>query len=66
MYFIFAAFLAVMGFYIRPIKKTAFEPTGGGGGGGPSFFQGSYASAGKLEEFLSLVQGGGISLPGSP
>jgi alanyl-tRNA synthetase len=53
----FAAFCAVKGFDIRPLIKKAFETTGGRGGGGPSFFQGSYASAGKLEEFLSLVRG---------
>jgi alanyl-tRNA synthetase len=55
----FAAFCAVKGLDIRPLVKKAFEATGGRGGGGPSFFQGSYASAGKLEEFLSLVRGGG-------
>jgi alanyl-tRNA synthetase len=54
-----AAFCAVKGLDIRPLVKGAFEATEGRGGGGPSFFQGSYSSAGKLEEFLSLVRGGG-------
>jgi alanyl-tRNA synthetase len=54
----FAAFCAVKGVDIRPLVKGAFETTGGRGGGGPSFFQGSYASADKLEEFLSLIRRG--------
>jgi alanyl-tRNA synthetase len=54
----FAAFCAVKGLDIRPLVKKAFEASGGRGGGGPSFFQGSYASAGELEEFLSLLRGG--------
>jgi alanyl-tRNA synthetase len=52
----FAAFCAARGLDIRPLVKKAFEATGGRGGGSPSFFQGSYASAGKLEEFLSLLR----------
>jgi alanyl-tRNA synthetase len=56
--FKFAAFCAVKGLDIRPLVKGAFEAAGGRGGGGPSFFQGSYASAGELAEFLSLVRGG--------
>jgi alanyl-tRNA synthetase len=51
----FAAFCGVKGFDLRPLVKKAFETTGGRGGGGSSFFQGSYASAGKLKEFLSLL-----------
>jgi alanyl-tRNA synthetase len=54
--FKFAAFCAVKGVDIRPLVKGAFEATGGRGGGGPSFFQGSYPSAEKLAEFLSLIR----------
>jgi alanyl-tRNA synthetase len=54
----FAAFCGVKGLDIRPLVKGAFEATGGRGGGGPSFFQGSYASAGELGEFLSLLREG--------
>jgi alanyl-tRNA synthetase len=54
--FKFAAFCAVKGVDIRPLVKGAFEKTAGRGGGGPSFFQGSYASAGDLAEFLSLLR----------
>jgi alanyl-tRNA synthetase len=56
--FKFAAFCAARGTDIRPLIKGAFETTGGRGGGGSSFFQGSYASADKLAEFLSLIRGG--------
>jgi alanyl-tRNA synthetase len=54
--FKFAAFCSVKGVDIRPRVKEAFEKTKGRGGGGPSFFQGSFTTAGELAEFLGLVK----------
>jgi alanyl-tRNA synthetase len=50
----FAALCSAKGADIRPRLKEALEKAGGRGGGGPGFFQGQFASAKELENFIGL------------
>jgi alanyl-tRNA synthetase len=54
----FAAFCSAKDRDVRPLVKAPFEKAGGRGGGGPLFFQGQFASAAELSNFLAALKAG--------